>query len=172
MNTTFQNSAQVLLIGIFCTRTIVGITELRPDNMLQGLTSHGVSFGVADRVSRLSPVSNLRAAFLGCNPIEHLLGHQMLAQLPPAQQAAATGRSFFPRLISGPFLAGLHAARDFAIVAGLSAAWASWMRGRRYVYVEGIEADADGDQEMGDGDRYEPDLAAAEDIGADTEALP
>jgi hypothetical protein len=59
MNTTFQNSAQVLLIGIFCTRTIVGITELRPDNMLQGLTSHGVSFGVADRVSRLSPVSNL-----------------------------------------------------------------------------------------------------------------
>jgi hypothetical protein len=177
MNTTFQNSAQVLSIGIFFTLMIVGITESLPQNLLHGLTSHGVPSGVADRVSRLSPVSTLFAAFLGYNPIEHLVGHDVLAQLLPAQQAALTGRSFFPQLISGPFLAGLHAAFDFAIAASLAAAWASWMRGARYVYAEGNKADAEADQAMGNGDRHagdrhDPDLAAAEAIGADTEALP
>jgi MFS family permease len=181
MNTTFQNSAQVLSIGIFFTLMIVGVTGSLSQNLLHGLTIHGVPVGVADRVSRLSPVSTLFAAFLGYNPIEHLVGHQVLAQLPPAQQAALTGRSFFPQLISGPFLTGLHAAFDFAIVASLSAAWASWMRGGPYVYTEGDEVDAEGDQEIGgtpydgyrhDDDRREADLAAAEAIGADTEALP
>jgi hypothetical protein len=107
------------------------------------------------------------------------VGHHVLAQLSPTQQAALTGRSFFPQLISGPFLAGLHAALDFAIVASLSAAWASWMRGGRYVYAEGDESDAEGDQLIdggdrgtGDGVRSAADLAAAEAIGADTEALP
>ena len=47
-----------------------------------------------------------------------------------------TGRSFFPGLISAPFRAGLHAALDFAIVASLLAAGASWLRGGRYVYSE------------------------------------
>ena len=47
-----------------------------------------------------------------------------------------TGRSFFPTLISVPFRQGLHAAFDFAIVACLVAAGASWLRGGKYVYVE------------------------------------
>jgi hypothetical protein len=47
-----------------------------------------------------------------------------------------TGRRFFPGLISAPFQAGLHAAFDFAIVASLLAAGASWLRGGRYVYSE------------------------------------
>ena len=120
---------------------------------------------VADRVANLSPVSTLFAAFLGYNPMEHLVGPHVLAQLTSAQHAAITGRSFFPQVISGPFQAGLHAAFDFAIVASLSAAWASWLRGGRYVYAEGDEADAEGDQ-------LTPGLAAAEAVGADTEALP
>jgi len=51
-------------------------------------------------------------------------------------QAILTGRSFFPGLITAPFKAGLDAAFDFAILASLVAAGASWMRGGRYVYVE------------------------------------
>jgi len=146
-----------------------------------------VPVDVADRVAHLSPVSTLFAAFLGYNPVQHLVGTHVLAQLTPAQQATLTGRAFFPQLISGPFLAGLHAALDFAIVASLAAAWASWRRGGRYVYAEGDEADAEGDQQVGqqvghhDGrgeDRdtgrvlVSGDLAAAEAVGADTEALP
>ena len=54
---------------------------------------------------------------------------------PLAQQKALTGRAFFPGLISAPFRAGLHAALDFAIVASLLAAAASWFRGGKYVYT-------------------------------------
>jgi predicted dinucleotide-binding enzyme len=36
-------------------------------------------------------------ARLGYNPIQHLVGPQVLSQLPPSQRAVLTGRSFFPR---------------------------------------------------------------------------
>ena len=136
MNTTFQNSAQVLSIGIFFTLMIVGLMSSLPANLLHGLTAHGVPTGVATQVAHLSPVSTLFAAFLGYDPVQHLIGAHALSQLPLAQQHALTGRSFFPGLISAPFRAGLHAALDFAIVASLLAAGASWLRGGRYVYSE------------------------------------
>jgi hypothetical protein len=47
-----------------------------------------------------------------------------------------TGRSFFPRLIAGPFETGLHEAFTFAIVACLIAAAASLMRGGKYHHAE------------------------------------
>jgi len=137
MNTTFQNSAQVLSIGIFFTLMIVGLMVSLPENMLHGLVAHGVPVDVAERVSHLSPVSTLFAAFLGYDPIQHLVGPHVLAGLTPAQQVALTGRSFFPGLIGSPFRTGLHAALDFGILASLLAAWASWLRGGRYVYAEG-----------------------------------
>jgi hypothetical protein len=136
MNTTFQNSAQVLSIGIFFTLMIIGLMVSLPEHMLHGLISHGVPTDVAERVSHLSPVSTLFAAFLGYDPVQNLVGAHVLSQLAPAQQAALVGRSFFPGLIGTSFRAGLHAALDFAIVASLLAAGASWLRGGRYVYTE------------------------------------
>jgi MFS family permease len=136
MNTTFQNSAQVLSIGIFFTLMIVGLMSSLPHNLLHGLVAHDVPTGLAERVAHLSPVSSLFAAFLGYDPVQQLIGAHALSQLPPVQQHALTGRSFFPGLISAPFRAGLHAALDFAIVASLLAAGASWLRGGRYVYSE------------------------------------
>jgi MFS family permease len=130
MYSTFLNSAQVLSIGIFFTLMIVGLSATLPQSLYHGLVSNGVDPAAATRVSHLPPVSTLFAAFLGYNPIQHLLGTQVLSQIAPAQQAVLTGRSFFPSIISGPFRAGLHAALDFAIVASLLAAAASWTRGR------------------------------------------
>jgi hypothetical protein len=129
MNTTFQNSAQVLSIGIFFSLMIVGLSSSLPANLFHGLVANGVSPTVASRASHLPPVSTLFAAFLGVNPVQHLIGPQVLSHLTAAQQAKVTGRSFFPGLITAPFRAGLHAAFDFAIVASLLAAAASWTRG-------------------------------------------
>ncbi|MGH9095926.1 MAG: MFS transporter, partial [Acidimicrobiales bacterium] len=129
MNTTFQNSAQVLSIGIFFSLMIVGLSSSLPANLFHGLVANGVSPTVASRASHLPPVSTLFAAFLGVNPVQHLIGPQVLSHLTAAQQATVTGRSFFPGLITAPFRAGLHAAFDFAIVASLLAAAASWTRG-------------------------------------------
>jgi MFS family permease len=131
MNQTFQNSAQVLSLGVFFTLMIVGLAANLPHAMSSGLQAHGLPAATADRVAGLPPVSILFAAFLGYNPIEHLVGTHALSALPAPDQATLTGSWFFPHLISGPFQTGLHAAFSFAIAACLVAAAASWMRGAR-----------------------------------------
>ncbi len=136
MNTTFQNSAQVFSIGIFFTLMIVGLSSTLPQSLFHGLVSHGVPAATAERAAHLPPVSTLFAAFLGYNPIEHLIGAGTVARLPAAQQAVLLGHGFFPSLITAPFKAGLHAALDFAIVASALAAAASWSRGTMYVHAE------------------------------------
>jgi len=133
MNQTFQNSAQVLSVGIFFTLMILGLSATLPHAMANGLEAHGVSAAAAQHAAHLPPVSILFAAFLGYNPIQHLLGATALAHLPAHTQAILGGRSFFPQLISDPFRNGLHEAFAFAIVACLVAAVASWSRGERYV---------------------------------------
>jgi MFS family permease len=132
MNQTFQNSAQVLSIGVFFTLMIVGLSARLPATMLAGLHAHGVPAATASRVAHLPPVSILFAAFLGYNPIEHLLGPHALALLSEHDRSVLVGRSFFPHLISAPFRSGLHEAFAFAILACLIAAAASLMRGGRY----------------------------------------
>jgi MFS family permease len=129
MNTTFQNSAQVLSIGIFFSLMIIGLSSSLPQSLYHGLVAHGVSPAAAVSVSHLPPVSTLFAALLGYNPVQHLIGPAVLSHLPAAQQATLTGRSFFPTLITAPFRAGLRATFDFAIVASLVAAAVSWTRG-------------------------------------------
>ena len=136
MNTTFQNSAQVFSIGIFFTLMIVGLTSTLPHSLFHGLVGPRGAGDVANRAAHLPPVSTLFAAFLGYNPVQHLIGAHALGQLPLAQQQVLIGGGFFPGLITAPFQAGLHAALDFAIVASLLAAGASWIRGGRYVYTE------------------------------------
>jgi MFS family permease len=136
MNTTFQNSAQVFSIGIFFTLIIAGLSSTLPQSLFHGLVAHGVPAATAARAAHLPPVSTLFSAFLGYNPVQHLVGAGTVAHLPAAQQAVLLGHGFFPRLITPPFRTGLHAALDFAAVASLLAAIASWTRGGRYVYSE------------------------------------
>jgi MFS family permease len=133
MNQTFQNSAQVLSVGVFFTLMILGLAANLPHAMASGLEAHGVPPAAAQHAAHLPPVSILFAAFLGYNPIQHLLGNSVLVHLPAHTQTVLAGRSFFPQLISDPFRSGLHEAFAFAIIACLVAAVASWSRGERYV---------------------------------------
>jgi MFS family permease len=136
MNQTFQNSAQVISIGIFFSLMIAGLSATLPHTMSSGLEAHGIAPATAQHAAHLPPVSILFAAFLGYNPIEHLLGPHALSLISAHSQAVVTGRTFFPALISGPFRTGLHEAFAFAIVACLVAAAASLMRGGRYHHAD------------------------------------
>jgi EmrB/QacA subfamily drug resistance transporter len=138
MNSTFQNSAQVLSIGIFFTLMIVGLSASLPGALFHGLVSNGVPGKAAARSAGLPPISTLFDAFLGYDPVGHLVGAQTLAHLPAHARAVLGARGFFPGVISAPFRHGLHIAFDFSIVACLVAAAASWLRGGRYVYTETI----------------------------------
>jgi MFS family permease len=129
MNQTFQNSAQVISIGVFFTLMIAGLSAALPHAVGTGLRAHGVSASAAYHAAHLPPISVLFSAFLGYNPIQHMLGPGGLAGLHTATQHLLTGRTFFPHLIEAPFRNGLHEAFVFAITACLVAAAASLLRG-------------------------------------------
>jgi len=132
---TFMNVGLPLSIGLFFTLMIVGLNATVPTALFSGLTANGVPSAVAHRLAGLPPISYLFASFLGYNPLGALLG-PVLAQLPPADAARLTGRTFFPSLIAGPFQHGLVLVLGFSIAASLVAALASGLRGGKYVHQE------------------------------------
>jgi MFS family permease len=141
MLATFNVSSSVLSIGVFFTLMIVGLASGLPHATQSGLVAHGVSPVDATRISHLPPVATLFAAFLGYNPVKTLLGPHVLHQLPPANAQTLTGRGFFPHLISSPFHTALVYAFIFAIAACLVAAFASLLRGGKYVHVDEVAID-------------------------------
>ena len=148
MRSTFQNSGTSVSIGVFFSLMIIGLSRSLPTTLTTGLQQQGVPAGVAEQVGHLPPVASLFAAFLGLNPIEHLVGPATLSSLPAANQQALTGREFFPRLIQGPFHNGLIVVFTAATILAVLGALASLLRGPRPI----LAADQS--------DRAEPVLAA------------
>ena len=159
MLNTFQNSAQVLSMGLFFTIVTLGLAASLPSHLYAGLTAAGVDPVSAHRVANEPPIGSLFSAFLGYNPIQQLLGPTGLAHLSASQATYITGRSFFPRLIEQSFANGLHLAFDFAAGATVIAMVASALRGRRYIHSESTESLID---ELADGAR-----GSAEAVGLD-----
>ena len=130
MRATFQNSGMSLSIGIFFSLMVAGLASSLPHTLSSGLQAQGVPAGVAGQVSTLPPVSTLFAAFLGQNPIGHLLAPSGVLKTLPAHNAATlTGTQFFPHLISAPLHHGLSVVFIAATVMALVAATASALRG-------------------------------------------
>lgn len=134
MRSTFQNAASLASMGIFFSIVTAGLAMALPGALSSGLTTAGVPTAVAQHIAHLPPTSALFAAFLGYNPMGTLLPANVLHALPAAQQAHLLGMSFFPYLISPPFLLGLHEAFYLSAVICVIAALASLLRGKRYIY--------------------------------------
>jgi MFS family permease len=133
MRATFQNAGMVLSIGVFFSLMVAGLARSLPNTLSSGLAAQGVPAANAHQVANLPPVGTLFAAFLGYNPIQQLLGTDLLKKLPTANAHTLTGREFFPHLISGPFHDGLVVVFALAIVMSLVAAAASMIRTRKTV---------------------------------------
>ncbi|MGH3514340.1 MAG: hypothetical protein ACRDRB_19015, partial [Pseudonocardiaceae bacterium] len=104
--------------------------------LFSGLTQQNVPANVATNVANLPPVGTLFAAFLGYNPMQKILGPQVLAQLPPANAATVVGKQFFPQLVADSFHHGLVIVFLTAIAISLLGALTSLFRGPRYVHDE------------------------------------
>ncbi|HEY4385456.1 MAG TPA: MFS transporter [Ktedonobacteraceae bacterium] len=133
MRATFQNAATVMSISIFFSIITAGLATTLPASLFSGLIREGVPLSVATALSHLPPTAALFAAFLGYNPMATLLPAPVLHHLPPSSQSTLLSKSFFPNLISSPFMVGLRAV--FYLSAGLCliAAFASLLRGQRYI---------------------------------------
>ena len=137
MRSTFQNSGTALSIGVFFSLMIAGLASSLPHTLSAGLEAQSVPAADATHVAQLPPVSTLFAAFLGNNPIGHLLGSNgLLNSLPAQNQQTLTGKAFFPELVSGPFHHGLVLVFTAAAVMAAIAALGSALRGNRYVHIE------------------------------------
>jgi EmrB/QacA subfamily drug resistance transporter len=141
MRATFQNAASLASMGIFFSIVTAGLAAALPTALSSGLISSGVPASVAHQISHLPPTSALFAAFLGYNPMATLLPANVLHALSAANQAHLLGRSYFPNLISPPFLLGLHGAFYLSAAICIIAALASLLRGKRYVYGQEKAAD-------------------------------
>jgi EmrB/QacA subfamily drug resistance transporter len=144
MRATFQNAGSLASIGIFFSIVIAGLASSLPHTLFGGLTSAGVPAPVANQIGHLPPTSALFAAFLGYNPMANLLPASVLHALPAARQATLLGHSFFPNLISPPFLLGLHGAFYLSATMCVIAAAASFLRGRRYIHGQDTPLEAPG----------------------------
>ena len=134
MRATFQNVAQSLSMTLIFTLVIAGLAAQLPGAMYGHLTGAGVPGQLASNLSGLPPSAALFAAFLGYNPMATLIPPNVLATLSSSTQATILSKSFFPQLLSGPFMDGLRVAFVLCVVLSLAAAAASWMRGRRYIH--------------------------------------
>jgi len=136
MRATAQTLGMPLSIGIFFSLMVVGLTTHVPGAMFAGLTGQHVPAQIATPLSHMPPTGYLFAAFLGFNPLKELLGAHVLGALPAVNVHRLVGKEFFPSLIAHPFKDGIVYVLVFAAAMCLVAAFASWMRGGKFVHEE------------------------------------
>jgi MFS family permease len=134
MLATLQNSGMLFSMAFFFTIVILGLSSTLPGTLSSGLIHAGLPAASANQVAHLPPTAALFSAFLGYNPMAHLLPASVLGHLSAATRAHLLGRSFFPTLIAPPFMDGLRIAFFVSAAMSLIAAVASLLRGRHYVH--------------------------------------
>ena len=136
MRATFLNSSNLFSIGIFFTLLIAGLSISLPHALLSGLVASNVPYGIALNISRIPPVSAVFAALLGYNPIKSVIPSSVFATIPKATADKIASDSFFPRVISPAFIAGMKLVMYAGAAMSIFAAAISSLRGRgRYVHV-------------------------------------
>lgn len=133
MRSTAQNSGQLVSIGLFFSIVTIGLASALSSTLFNGLSRAGVPVTVASSIAHLPPTAALFAAFLGYNPMATLLPPSVLHALPRVDQANILGHSFFPNLISPPFMIGLHGVFYLSAAMCLVAALVSFLRGKRSI---------------------------------------
>ena len=133
MRATFQNSGSIVSIGVFFSIITAGLAAALPATLSTGLVNAGVPGAVANQIAHLPPTSALFAAFLGYNPMGTLIPATVLHSLSAARQANLLGHTFFPNLISPPFLIGIRSVFYLSTVMCVVAAVASLLRGRQQI---------------------------------------
>ncbi|MHB8626296.1 MAG: MFS transporter [Aggregatilineales bacterium] len=134
MRATFQSAGTPLSLGVFFTIMIVGLSNGLPPAIQSGLTSGGVPDQVAAGVAHIPPTAALFAAFLGYNPMQQMIPANVLNAMSPTAQANLISTSFFPTVISAPFMDALRIVFLFSAILSLLAALFSFLRGKAFLY--------------------------------------
>jgi nitrate/nitrite transporter NarK len=132
VRSTLANAGTALSVGISFSLLIAGLARHLPAALQTGLTANGVPAAAAAQAAGLPPASSVFAAFLGANPVQHLLaGSNALATMPAPAARAVTEPHFFAGIVADPFHDGLVLVFAAACVLSIVAAIASLARDRR-----------------------------------------
>ncbi|HZS93208.1 MAG TPA: MFS transporter [Chloroflexota bacterium] len=134
MLATVQNAGMLMSMAVFFTIVIVGLSTTLPHTLTSGLIHAGLPAGPSALIGHLPPTAALFSAFLGYNPMAHLVTPAVLSHLPAATRIHLLSRSFFPNLIAAPFMDGLRLAFYVSAAMSFIAAVASLLRGKQYFH--------------------------------------
>ncbi len=95
MLATLQNSGMLFSMAIFFTVIIVGLSAQLSGALFTGLTHAGLPAASAHSVASLPPTAALFSAFLGYNPMAHLLPPAVLNHLSAAGRAHLLSEASF-----------------------------------------------------------------------------
>lgn len=95
----------------------------------------GLPAAQAKTISQLPPTAAIFATFLGYNPLKTIIPAQILANLTTQQVQKITSPTFFPSLVSVPFMNGLQVVLWLAAAMSLIAAIVSAMRNKKDLYI-------------------------------------
>ena len=129
MRAAFLNVGQSISLTVIFTLVVMGLSASLPGALTSHLTAAGLPAPMTAALSQIPPIGALFAAFLGYNPMGMMIPPAQLAALPAATRSAILDTSFFPQLLSGPFVDGLRVAFSACAVVSLGAAAASWWNG-------------------------------------------
>jgi MFS family permease len=129
MRSTLQNSGMVISMILFFSIIIFALADAMPAALAQGLRQAGLSDADIASALKLPPTAALFAAFLGYNPMEHLIPPAVLASMPSAAHAHILGREFFPGIVEGPLMRGLRLSFYISAAMSVIAGIASMLRG-------------------------------------------
>jgi len=118
----FQTSGWMFSIGVFFTLVIIGFSGDLKSSLENGLIGAGLPVRAAGSIANLPPTAALFAAFLGYNPMAHLLPHSLITSLPSYTGAVLLSTKFFPSLVSRPLMQGFHLAFLVAAIMSFLAA--------------------------------------------------
>jgi len=136
MRSTLQNTGMALSMALYFTILIIGLSQSLPPALNTSLTNAGVPAPVSQQISEMPPTAALFAAFLGYDPMQSLLGTQVMSSLPDATQKVLSSTSFFPQTIAPAVMSSLHIAFYISAVLSAIAVIASALRGKRYVHED------------------------------------
>lgn len=137
MRSTFTNISFMFSMALFFTILILGMSTELSTALYSGMVNAGIPANASMQISKLPPTAALFSAFLGYNPMKTLLPASVYSALPNSTKTEVTGLSFFPHLLSKPFMDGMKLVLYIGSGMALIAAIASALRGKRYIY--GIE---------------------------------